>query len=190
MTIHDNSQPPKASEDWIAPFEKDTRYVFSWPLCDVRLCDNSRYPWILLIPRIAGLREIYRLNPADSTQFWQELQSASKGMAEIFRPDKLNTAWIGNITPQFHAHIIARRQNDIAFPATVWGRSDNIPYDAEELENRASYPFSVLRSGQQDILSVSVQFRNAADSAAVRLILQYSCQIFTARAVKCRFLNL
>lgn len=97
-------------------------------LCEARLQLDARYPWIVLIPRRPGLREIEDLSPADRIALMDEIVLAGDvvravGAALGLTVDKLNVGALGNVTPQLHVHVIGRRIGDPAWPVPVWGHS-------------------------------------------------------------------
>lgn len=102
--------------------EQDTHFVTDLPLCRVLLMNESRYPWLILAPRRAGIREIHELAAADRQQLWAESDQVSRALIALFQPDKLNIAALGNVVTQLHIHHIARFQTDAAWPAPVWGK--------------------------------------------------------------------
>lgn len=106
----------------------DTFFITDLPLCRVLLMNESRYPWLILVPRRAEIREIYELTPEDRQQFWQESDQVSRALVALFQPDKLNIAALGNVVPQLHIHHIARFTQDEAWPTPVWGRFSPKPY--------------------------------------------------------------
>ncbi|HQR91509.1 MAG TPA: HIT domain-containing protein [Caulobacter sp.] len=94
------------------------------PLCAARLQLDARYPWIVLIPRQPGLREIEDLSPADRVALMDEIVMAGAAVRALgFQVDKLNVGALGNVTPQLHVHVIGRRLGDPAWPGPVWGHS-------------------------------------------------------------------
>ena len=99
----------------------DTHLVIEWPLCDVRLMDDAQYPWLVLVPRIAGSRELIDLDPGARLRLQQEIDSAAQVLKQMFAPDKLNVAALGNVVEQLHVHVIARFRHDAAWPKPVWG---------------------------------------------------------------------
>lgn len=99
----------------------DTLEVCDLPLSTVRLMNDSRFPWLILVPRRAGASELIDLEPADRLRLWDEVANASRIIADITKPKKLNVAAIGNIVAQLHVHIVARREDDAAWPKPVWG---------------------------------------------------------------------
>ncbi|MBQ0831379.1 HIT domain-containing protein [Marinobacter sp.] len=103
-------------------------------LCDVRLMNDQTWPWVLLVPALAGIREIYELSPQQQHLLIQESSALSRGMMEAFDGDKMNVAALGNMVPQLHLHHIVRFEGDPAWPGPVWGRQPPVPYDEGQLE--------------------------------------------------------
>ena len=102
-------------------------------LCHVRLQSDARFPWIVLLPRRAGARELEDLAAGEREVLMDEILQAGvavRSVAEALgRPAaKLNVAQLGNVTPQLHVHVIARRAEDAAWPAPVWGFGVAEPY--------------------------------------------------------------
>lgn len=114
----------------------DTEPVGRLHLSLVRLMNDMTYPWVILVPQRADLREIVDLNPADRLLLMEEIAHVSTGMRVLFEPDKLNVAAIGNLVSQLHIHIVARYTRDAAWPAPVWGRAPAIPYAPDVLAER------------------------------------------------------
>ena len=113
---------------------RDTLEVTRLPLCRVLLVKDRRFPWLLLVPEREGLREIHELSAADRGQLIEEIALAGEVLSRIFTPDKLNVGALGNIVPQLHVHIVARRAGDAAWPGPVWGTGPAEPYPEDELE--------------------------------------------------------
>ncbi|MBS0656255.1 MAG: HIT family protein [Verrucomicrobia bacterium] len=109
-------------------------FLVDMTLCRVLLENERHYPWLLLIPRRPGLKRIMDLSFDDQVQLVRELDIAQKALWDAFRPTQLNVASIGNKTPQLHVHVIARFENDPAWPATVWDHPVRAPYESDELE--------------------------------------------------------
>ncbi len=108
-------------------------------LSEARLQADARWPWIVLIPRVAGLREITDLSAEDRARLIEEIAAAGRAVqaiGEAFgRPiEKLNVGLLGNITPQLHAHVVGRRADDAAWPNPVWGAGEALTYAPEALE--------------------------------------------------------
>lgn len=116
--------------------EKDTHFVGDLPLCRLLLMDESRYPWFILVPRRAGIREIHELNHEERAQLWFESDRLSRALLYLYQPDKLNMAALGNVVAQLHVHHIARFQADAAWPAPVWGKFPPQAYAPDAAANR------------------------------------------------------
>lgn len=117
---------------------KDSSFaIAAWPLCYVGLRNDSTYPWLYLVPRREGIREIFDLTPEDQAQLAHEIARAGQIVQKLFSPAKVNTAALGNMVPQLHVHILGRFENDPAWPKPVWAvHTDEIPYNDNELEQR------------------------------------------------------
>lgn len=103
-------------------------------LCTVRLMDNEKFPWIILIPKRKEVTDITDLNSKDQTLLMKEIVHVSKIMKKVFKTTKLNLEKIGNIVPQLHIHIIARYQNDYTWPLSVWVKKGKI-YSKDKLNH-------------------------------------------------------
>ena len=113
-------------------FEKTTHYVTDLKLCQVRLQDNSKFPWIMLIPKRKGACQILDLNKKDQIQLLDEIQYCSKVMKKNFRCNNLNVEKVGNIVPQLHIHIVPRHKKDPTWPLSIWVIKGK-PYSRNEL---------------------------------------------------------
>lgn len=114
----------------------DTFLVGSLPLCEALLMNDARFPWVILVPRVAGVRDIIDLCDADIELLNRESVLLQRVLRSLFTPDKLNVAAIGNMVPQLHVHHIARFTGDSEWPAPVWGRGQAQPYAAEARDAR------------------------------------------------------
>jgi diadenosine tetraphosphate (Ap4A) HIT family hydrolase len=119
----------------------DTRPVASLPLCDVQLMDDARWPWLVLVPRRAGLVEIADLPGDEQALLWQEVNRAAAALRAVAPCDKLNLGALGNIVRQLHVHVIARVEGDAAWPGPVWGHGARVVYD----DDRADTLMAALR---------------------------------------------
>lgn len=111
----------------------DSVWIADWPLCQLRLINDSNYPWFILVPRRANIRDVIDLSDEDQSQLWLESAKLSRLMRQKFSPEKLNLAALGNMVPQLHLHHIARFTTDVAWPAPVWGKVERVPYNESEL---------------------------------------------------------
>jgi diadenosine tetraphosphate (Ap4A) HIT family hydrolase len=112
---------------------EDSHPLASFELCDLRLMDDAKYPWLVLVPRIADARELIDLDGHDRLQLMHEIDHAARLLKTVFTPYKLNVAALGNIVEQLHVHVIARYREDPAWPAPVWGRVSARAYTPEQL---------------------------------------------------------
>ena len=101
-------------------FLKSSHHLLDFKLCTVRLHDNSKFPWIMLIPKRKNINDITDLNTKDQMLLMKEIIFSSKVMKKLFKTSKLNVEKIGNIVPQLHIHIIARYKKDSSWPLSVW----------------------------------------------------------------------
>ena len=101
-------------------FLKDSHLITELKLCSIRLIDNVKFPWIILIPKRKNITDISELNSKDQMLLMKEIVHCSKLMKRIFKTKKLNVEKIGNVVPQLHIHIIARSKNDSSWPLSVW----------------------------------------------------------------------
>ena len=101
-------------------FLKDSHLIAELKLCSIRLIDNAKFPWIILVPKRKNITDISELNSKDQMLLMKEIVHCSKLMKRIFKTKKLNVEKIGNVVPQLHIHIIARSKNDSSWPLSVW----------------------------------------------------------------------
>ena len=118
----------KAGWQLDAQIERDTAQVGDLTLCRVRAMNDATYPWLVLVPQRAGVTEIIDLAEADRAQLMAEISAAATALKDITRCDKLNIGAIGNLVPQLHIHVVARRRDDPAWPKPVWGAAPAQPY--------------------------------------------------------------
>ena len=101
-------------------FIKSSHFIKELKLCSIRLIDNQKFPWIILIPKRKNITDISELNSKDQLLLMREIVYCSKLIKKIFKTPKLNVEKIGNIVPQLHIHIIARYKKDSTWPFSVW----------------------------------------------------------------------
>ena len=114
-------------------FLKDSHFITNLKLCSIRLIDNSKFPWIILIPNRKNITDITELKLKDQTLLMKEIVHCSKLMKKIFKTKKLNVEKIGNIVPELHIHIISRFKKDSSWPLSVWAVKGK-PYPKKLLE--------------------------------------------------------
>ena len=101
-------------------FLMSSHHITDLQLCSIRLHDNSKFPWLILIPKRNKITDMSDLNSKDQIQLIKEIVFVSKIMKKLFKTSKLNVEKVGNIVPQLHIHIIARYKKDSTWPLSVW----------------------------------------------------------------------
>jgi len=101
-------------------FFKDSHFIAELKLCNIRLIDNSKFPWLILIPKRKNITDIFQLSSKDQILLMREIVYVSKTMKKTFKAFNLNVEKIGNIVSQLHIHIIARSKKDSSWPLSVW----------------------------------------------------------------------
>jgi diadenosine tetraphosphate (Ap4A) HIT family hydrolase len=128
--------PPPAQPSWsLHPqLVRDTVQLGDLPLSRVLIINDANWPWLLLVPRRLGVSEIIDLDEVEQAQLMTEINRAARAMKTVTACDKLNIAALGNVVPQLHVHVIARREGDAGWPRPVWGAAPAMGYDKSALE--------------------------------------------------------
>jgi diadenosine tetraphosphate (Ap4A) HIT family hydrolase len=113
--------------------ERDSRPVTRLGLCELRVHDDRRWPWLILVPQRMGVEELHDLTPLDQAMLTFETNLVSTTLKEVTSCTKINCAALGNIVRQLHVHIVARFEGDAGWPGPVWGHGAAEPYQREEL---------------------------------------------------------
>lgn len=129
FTLH-----PKLQEDCII--------VGRLELCLLLLMNDSQFPWFILVPERAEIKEIYQLSSTERGLLIEESSRLSLALMDIFKGEKINIAAIGNMVPQLHIHHVVRYQSDKAWPSPVWGKFSTVPYTDEQL----TFNLSIIKS--------------------------------------------
>jgi len=114
--------------------QQDSIAIGKFSLTELRLINDSQYPWFVLVPMRADISEVYQLSDVDQQLLQRESSLLTKILADLYKADKMNIAAIGNIVPQLHIHHIVRYKTDVAWPAPVWGKFDAVPYTEQQIE--------------------------------------------------------
>ena len=114
----------------------DTHFVCELENCQVLLMDDARFPWLILVPQIADVRELYQLHEDAQQQTYRAMLRAAQLLAQHTQAEKMNVAALGNQVSQLHIHIISRYQTDAAWPGLVWGVGETTHYGAAELTTK------------------------------------------------------
>lgn len=113
--------------------DRDTEPVQWLSLCEIRLMDDRRWPWLILVPQRAGIHELHNLTPLDQAMLTFEVNLVAEVLQRVTGCLKINTAALGNIVRQMHVHVVARNENDPGWPGPVWGFGEREPYRRSEL---------------------------------------------------------
>jgi len=116
---------PRLKEDCIA--------IGRFDLCQLLMMNDSQYPWFILVPERADIKEIYQLSKSERHTLTEESSYLAENLATLYEADKMNIAAIGNLVPQLHIHHVVRYQSDKAWPAPVWGRFAAVPYTQQQI---------------------------------------------------------
>ena len=119
-----------------ARLEADSAFVADGPLSQVRLIDDTRFPWLLLVPRVAGAIEWIDLDGAQQRLLLAEIHRVGSLLRGEAAVEKLNIGALGNIVRQLHVHLIGRREGDAAWPGPVWGCGAMQRHDATLLAGK------------------------------------------------------
>lgn len=110
----------------------DTLPVLDTPHLSLRLMNDSRWRWLILVPRVVGATELHDLSGPQQALLWHDALKAGRILKGLTGCGKINTAAIGNIVRQLHVHVIARSEGDTNWPNPVWGHPGRTPYDDAE----------------------------------------------------------
>ena len=117
----------------------DSAAIGDLPLSRVLLMNDARFPWLVLVPRQPGLRDLTDLARDDQHALLDEINRCAHVLRALDKPDKLNVAALGNVVAQLHVHVIARHTSDAAWPRPIWGFGESEPYTAPALAARIAH---------------------------------------------------
>jgi diadenosine tetraphosphate (Ap4A) HIT family hydrolase len=109
--------------------DADTTAIADLALCTLRLLKDARFPWLILVPKRAGVAEIIDLDAMDRAILFDEIVLVSGALRAATGCHKLNVAALGNQVRQLHVHVIARFEGDAAWPRPVWGMGEPVAYE-------------------------------------------------------------
>lgn len=115
----------------------DSAFVADGPLSQVRLMDDARFPWLVLVPRVEGASEWIDLDGGQQRLLLAEVNQVSRLLQAEPGVEKLNLGALGNIVRQLHVHLVGRHEGDAAWPGPVWGSGPAQRFAAAELQRRA-----------------------------------------------------
>ena len=117
--------------------QQDTVMLGQFPLCDVLLMNDAQYPWVILVPRRASIREIFHLSVEEQHQLSDESAYVSQRMSDFYEADSMNVAALGNVVAQLHMHHVVRKEDDVTWPKPIWGAKPPVAYEKAKLEAQA-----------------------------------------------------
>ena len=123
----------------------DTHRVGDLALSRVLLFDDARFPWLVLVPRQSGLRDLIDLAHDDQHRLLDEVNRCAHVLHALDKPDKLNIAALGNVVAQLHVHVIARYTSDAAWPRPVWNVGERVAFESGALQRRLGSLRAALR---------------------------------------------
>lgn len=112
---------------------KDCFELAEFPLCKLLLCNDSAYPWFILVPKVGDITDIYQLDWQQQQQLLNESSLLSELLMQAFTGDKMNVAALGNVVEQLHVHHVVRFKSDASWPKPIWGQQSLTPYTELEL---------------------------------------------------------
>lgn len=112
--------------------ERDSILIAELPLCQLRIQNDGRYYWLVLVPVINNVTEVHELSTKDSQQLIYESNAVAKVLKSVTQCKKINVANLGNICEQLHWHIVARFEDDEAWPGPIWGVGESVPWDEKK----------------------------------------------------------
>ena len=114
----------------------DSLFIADGPLSQIRLMDDARYPWLLLVPRVADIAEWIELDGNQQRLLLAEINQAGKLVHAEPGVEKLNIGALGNVVRQFHVHLVGRHTGDPAWPGPVWGNGTALRFSPAERQAR------------------------------------------------------
>ncbi len=111
---------------------RDSDLIATLDLCQLRIQNDSRWPWLVMVPQRADMTEIFELSEADQALLSAEVNHVAAVLKEITGATKINVGALGNIVRQLHVHVIARFEGDANWPGPIWGYGSAEPYDGEK----------------------------------------------------------
>jgi len=115
----------------------DSGLLLRLGLCELRVMNDRRWPWLILVPQRPDIAEVHDLTPLDQAMLTFETNLVAQALKRVTGCTKINTGALGNIVRQLHVHVIARNEGDPGWPGPVWGHGVREPYEAADLREFA-----------------------------------------------------
>ena len=117
----------------------DSVFIADGPLSQIRLINDTRFPWLVLVPRLPGVTELPELDDAQQALLLGELNRAGRAVRLAPHVHKVNLGALGNIVRQLHLHVVGRHEDDAAWPGPVWGSGAAERYTEQALAERVAH---------------------------------------------------
>ncbi len=135
--------------------QRDGIVIGDFALSRLLMINDGAYPWCVLVPRVAGIKDAYQLHEGEHAQMLAESRALCRAMMNAFTGDKMNVAALGNMTPQLHVHHIVRRAGDAAWPGAIWGHAPLTAMTQDEIARRAAALKKALYAGDLSFMDMS-----------------------------------
>lgn len=113
--------------------EADSTFICELALCQLRIQNDQRYPWLVLIPQIPDATEVHELNESQQRQLMSESSLVASALKAVTGCKKINVANLGNVVAQLHWHIVARFETDATWPGPIWGVGTAQAYEEQQM---------------------------------------------------------
>ncbi len=114
---------------------RDSDLVSVLGLCQLRIQNDSRWPWLVMVPERPGMTEIFELSPGEQVQLSAEVNRVAGALKTVTGATKINVGALGNIVRQLHVHVIARFEGDANWPGPIWGFGQAQPYGESQKQD-------------------------------------------------------
>ncbi|CDZ57867.1 HIT domain-containing protein [Neorhizobium galegae] len=114
---------------------RDSDLVSVLTLCQLRIQNDSRWPWLVMVPQRAGMTEIFDLSPAEQALLSVEVNKVAAALKTVTGATKINVGALGNIVRQLHVHVIARFEGDPNWPGSIWGFGQPVTYEEQQKQD-------------------------------------------------------
>lgn len=115
-----------------ARLARDSDLVMALDLCQLRILNDSRWPWLMLVPQRPDKTEIFELEPQDQARLSEEVSRVAEALKRVTEAGKINIGALGNVVSQLHVHVVARSAGDANWPGPIWGHGSAVPYDEDK----------------------------------------------------------
>lgn len=120
-----------------ARLEADSDQLMWLGLCELRMMNDCRWPWLILVPQRPDIEEVHDLTPLDQAMLTFETNMVSQALKRVSGCSKINTGALGNIVRQLHVHVVGRNEGDPGWPGPVWGYGMREPYKRVDIHRFA-----------------------------------------------------